>query len=522
MFLRCISLLFFLAVCFWSSAGHAEVEHCANFPSDPACRTGQPEGALPKSSVTIKPDSGNKPMNPRGMYRIEFKCSSKGTVPVDTTGLFSRLNVASSLLVAVSDQNTGTTPTPTTSKAMLSIYNVGGPSTNRNSYINEACGRRAFFLAPRQPLYLIGASSYVETREVGPALKFVEGAISIVSSIWPLFTGLPIPANPGNQLKAINSTDPAIQSFLSVFNNGLTDLKSPALTEGHTAINAQFATVHVYVTALRSIVGLNNEQFKVDLETMLESMAKLNITGASDNTAIAAACSAAENSLQTKNNLSREDIAYSMVYLARNAGLLNAQQFIRCLGRDYALIAAKNFVDGLDDARKFDEATVKTVLPDIPTTPQPEFRAVQFRMNRLMGELGAYAAQNPLPSFEQSLLAKNDMAPTVQIDDATGISRTSSGTIPSVDLLSDLKAQHFTRFGCIMPDNDSLMFFLILPERPAQPDKGFKFSEVRLARGWLNQDTKLARLELTAENNQIAAVVNYNKGGCGAATFAEK
>ena len=66
------------------------------------------------------------------------------------------------------------------------------------------------------------------------------------------------------------------------------------------------------------------------------------------------------------------------------------------------------------------------------------------------------------------------------------------------------------------------MFFHGLPERPVQPYKGYKYSEVVLMRGWVNKDTKLSHVQKSDEGDMVTAVIKYVGGACNGATFADK
>lgn len=496
------------------SSVEAQIDYCGNFPHSPRCVRNKEKsaGGVANTTVNIKRVGQNKTLNPRGLYRVEFVCSENGVLPVETKSALLTQNITASLLIGVSDTNTGAAPTPQNSKAILSVYNIGGVATNRTSYVNQACNNHPFFISPRRPLYLTAATANVKTNELGTIPKVIEGAVNIVSSVWPLFTGLPIPAAPATRLTAVKNTSGPVDAFISIFDAGLTDTKSMDLREGRTTISSDYATVEVYVTAIRSIVGVS-EQFKTDLEDRLETMVKLGVSGTSTIPAIRSACLGAAETLKTQNNFSREDIAYSLMVLGRKSGFVNASQFINCLGYEYAAIAAKSYSGDLSIERRFSEDDVPVVLPGgISLFPQPEFKDVKTRLEGLMRNLRKFAAQTPLPEFSQSVLAKTGMANEVGIQDEAEITGVSAQKISSSDLLKAFKEKGFVRFGCLSADNDSLMFFLALPEKPINPEKGFSFSETLVMRGWINKDTKLNRVEIIRDEELAATVSSTCKG----------
>jgi hypothetical protein len=480
----------------------------------------EPAKAQSSTSPEIIQDHPTKTLNPAGLYRVEFVCRARGTLPVSDFNVFVNTATAASFLIAVSDQNTGSTPTPDTSKALLSVYNIGGPSTSRTSYVNQVCNGHPFFVAPRKPLMLIAAESKIDTHTLGPALKAIEGGISILSSSQPLFTGQVVPGTEARRLSAVTNSAAPISGFVAAFDKGLTGLQPKALTEGHTLVRANYATVDVYVTALRSIVGVkDNGQFRTDLEGMISTMFKPGISGTSINEAIDTACLAAGNSLNRLNNLSREDIAFSLILVGQTAGLTAASQYIHCLGEYASVAVKKDFISKLDAKYRFDDGVIKTVLPNKAVYPQPDFKTVRDDLVDLMGSMRGYVTLASPPDFNQTTLGRTGMATDVALSDEADISSTPSsatdGKVHSADLMKDLKNKGFTRFGCLMPDTGAVTFFLGLPEKPAQADKGYQPKEAILMRGWVNSDTKLSRLRITVEGDQIDAVVKYNKNICG-------
>lgn len=501
--------LFFLGV---FASGSAKASLCDNFPHDSHCIAGHEVAGL-----KVQPKSTNKKLAPRGLYRVEIVCHSTGSLSPDVFDYFVKKELAAGLIVALSEENTGTTPTSEKSKMMMSAYNVGGPATSRTSYMNKACGGIPFFIAPRHPLYVIASESNIETNVLGPALKALESVINIVSSIWPLFTGAEIPESSGKKLGALKDTGKPVQDFISAFDKGRTDIQADLLTEGRTTITARFATVDIFVTPLRSIVLADGGQFQTALDDMLIQMTpKTAISNAADNPTNASACYAIATHLDELQNLSREDIAYSLIVLAKLAGLQQAAQYIYCLGRDYALVAVdQNFVDKLGAGKRFSKENVRTVLPDIPVFPQPDFADVQSQLSSIMGYLRVYEVTVPTPDFANSSLGRLGMTAEVEVNDPEGVVLSSPpAPVKSVDLLKAIKDKGYTRFGCLSPDNRAVAFFFALPEK-APSDKGYTLDDVLLLRAWVNGDTKFFRLELSQDGGQIDAIIQKYKNKCG-------
>lgn len=499
----------------------------AAFPSTEAAAQGWFGGssAPPSDPPTIVRDNAKRTLSPNGLYRVEFVCKTfRGGLTEDQFSWFIQNNKAASLLLSVSDQNIGSTPTADNSKALLSVYNIGGPSTSRTRYINDACNGHPFFVAPRRPLYLIAAEANIDTRVLGPALKGLESVLKIVSSIWPLFAGAAIPAAVGTRISAVSDTAPSIQSFVSAFDSGLTGITPKELTEGHTRVTARFGTVDVYVTALRSIVGVpDNGQFKTDLEDAITKIVKPQISGTTEISAIETACRGVAGTLERLNNLSREDIAFSLVLISQTSGLTSPVQVIRCL-KDYAFLAVQNkFTDRLPKSLRFGEADVRNVIDDGPISIQPDFQTAKPALTSLMGQLKRYVAAETAPPFEGAL-GKAMLTPILFEDEAEllsdGVNTDGSGRIVTADVLAALKAKGYRRFGCLYPDNGAVAFFLALPDRGSLP-KGYKIADALLMRVWLTE-RKVAKLRVSVEGDQIAAVVKGNSGLCGLdATFAD-
>lgn len=515
---------FVIAVSLGASTSSARAECGQLF--QPACP--------PAPTLTVKPEKGTKLPNPRGMYRVEIQCKSHGTLPVETLDNLIRTNVSASLLLAISDQNAGTVPQADKAKVFVSVYNVGGTHSNRTSYINDTCNHRPFFVATREPLYVIAAASNISTRELGPFLATVQSALGIASAARPLFAGSLSPS--GGVLSAIENTESHVGSFIASFNDGHSPVRAVPLYEGKTTIRADYADIFVNVTALRSIVGLNNSQFTVDLENMLDTMIKPTINSSMTVDELVANCLGAVNQLQNKNNLSSDDVAYSLAYVARNAGL-PAQKIIQCLGKDYALAVANKSQDGWRLPQKFDEAAVRTVLPDNPVYPQPEFQSVKYPLIRLADEMAKFVGTNPTPTvddFNKSLL-HNFLSDMVEVRDLSGQickSQTAStdavtpscgpdtfGKISAATLMADFIAAKFTRFGCLAPSSDSVAYLLAIQKSPQDSTKGYQLSDALSMHVWVDQRQMAYRLLITNEDDVISTAISANHSYCGDLIF---
>jgi hypothetical protein len=425
------------------------------------------------------------------------------------------------MLVAIAEQDIGSTPTPDSSKAMLSVYNVGGPVTNRTDFINHACNHRPFFIPARKPLTLIAVESNIETNTLGPFLQAIESAIKVVSSAWPIFAGVPIPAAAGKTLTAINDTAAPIGLFVAAMDKGLLKHDPEDLTEGRTRINGRFATVDVYVTKLVSITGVNdNGQFRTDLETLVSKMVTLDgiKPATSTNADIEASCSGQAAKLARLNNFSKEDIAFSLILAGQTSGFLTKAQYIHCLGADYAPVAYdEEFVDSLPVAKQFDKNDIAVVYP-AGVTSQPDFQDVRSQLGSLMTYLRAYQQlPSPPADFTMTTLGKVGMTNDVQIVDDADIVKAedaTSGVIKAPALMKALKDKGFTRFGCLMRNQVGTAFFLALPEKPTS-DKGFQPKESLLIEAWVDPKVKINRVRLSVDGDIIAAAAKNNAGACG-------
>jgi hypothetical protein len=419
-------------------------------------------------------------------------------------------NIAASHLIAISYENTGVMPPPDNSKMLTAVYILGGNISDRRSYINHACNS-TFFVGARKPLYIVAGNSDVKTFEPGPGLKAIEAAISVVSAAWPLFTGLPVPAQPATRLSAVKNAEGPIAQFLQAFNNGLTQIEASPLYEGEHKIETSYSTVRVYVTRLNSIVGLNNNRFTVALEDDLSTLFKEQISGTIEATKLKTNCLAAINIMKNSYNLATQDIAYGLSHLAKNGGLTK-DQIISCLTRDYALIAAEKYVNSDWEAQqRFTAEDVKSILAETPMVSQPEFKRVAFELHHLMTVMRNYAAD----SSDRSASALNSrLASPIEAADATGTLANANEKLTNVALVNQLREKGFTKFGCLVPDPGALAMFLAVPEKPAQMPM-YKYDEALLFRTWFNSQRQATRMEILFSGNDIKNAVDKNAGTCG-------
>jgi hypothetical protein len=482
------------------------------------------------AGLNVDPPKDHKTLDPNRTYLVKVTCSPRGALPVGTIEGLVRQNIAATHLLAISDANTNAFPAADKAKAFIAVYAVSGDTTNRTSYINEACST-SFFLTARKPLFLLTNASKVTTNELGTGLKFVEAGLSLLSSVWPLFTGLPIPSNPGNRFKAVKDASGPIDQFITIFNRGASPMRPYNLYEGTYTIKTDYSLVKVNVQPLISIVGLKNKNFTVQYQDAIAQVFKDKLSSSMSSDQSEGACLAISNQMRDQQAISSLDIAYGLAFLARDAGL-RAEQIIRCLGKRYASQAVQFVTKDWDERQAFDANTVSIVWPPGNLTlAQPEYRTVKPVLINAMGAMRAYAIKDA-PSEADKTAISVFLAPTLNFADqsnqlsgpATATADSPDGpgnavpspfkTIENWKLLNQLRAT-YRRFGCLYHDNDSLAMFLAIPESPKPGKMTYQITDVLVLRLWLNAKQQISQLQIDFDGGDIGAAVKANGNACG-------
>jgi hypothetical protein len=474
------------------------------------------------SAVTIKSPNRQVELDPFGIYRVDIVCHQK-TLPVDDLAQFMKNNVTASLLFAITDQNyTGVFPSPDRAKAIVSVYAVGGGTTNRSSFINLACNT-TFFVPARKKLYLVAASAKIDNHVLGPAGNGIYDAVNVVSSAWSLFIGAAIPGAAGRRVSAIKDSEGPVASILTHYDKGHSPTANKMLYQGTQKIEAEYGWATVSVTRLRSIVDLSAtdpklKHFRADLQDTISTVYKGGLKSSDSLDQISASCRGEDDNMRNLANFGSYDSAYSLSFLARLAGF-SAEQIIHCLGKDYALTAAHDFmklpfVDEKTTWHKeeqFTENDVNVVLP--PATSkilQPQFKDVSKRLGAILGGMRLYSTlEKPTPTDKVALSAF--LAESVDAADSTGLLEKPDELIANDKLMERLSEKKITRFGCLMADADSLAMFLGVPEKPSQGLK-YQLNEVVLMRLWLNASQSLSSLAISYDEPTIQTII---KNSCG-------
>jgi hypothetical protein len=359
------AVVFLSAMTIRSALAQVGGGYCEDHPNAAGCPGHPAQSASASKVVTVIQPRNSTDLDPTRTYLVTITCKDHGTLPVGTIEGLVRQNVAASFLIAISDTNTPVFPTAASAKAYTAVYVIGGDTASRSSYVNTACNTQ-FFLTARRPLYLLANASRVSTNEAGTGLKLIEQGLSVISSIWPLFTGLPVPTRQNTEFTAVKNASGPIDQVISTFNRGAGDTKPYLLKAGKNpkkdtyTIRADYATVTVIVSPLLSIVGLDNKTFTAEFEDAVSQVFATNLTPNQTSDQVEAPCRGISNRLAALG-FSSLDTTYALAYIAKNTGF-GAETIIHCLGRDRALEAVQFASHWQEASQKFDADAVKTVF----------------------------------------------------------------------------------------------------------------------------------------------------------------
>jgi hypothetical protein len=491
------------------------------------------------AGLSVVPPRKKTVPDPNRTYLVTVSCTrprGKAALPLQSSGGFWwQTNTAATHLLAITDSNTNTFPTPDKAKAFIAVYAISGDDTNRTSYVNEACNTK-FFLSIRKPLYLLTNALKTDSNVLGPGLKVAEAGLAIASSIWPLFTGLPIPSSPSARFSAVKNSSGPIADFVASFNKGASPTVAYRLYADNYIIDTDYSHVVVNVSPLVSIVGLKDTVVTAEYQDALTQVFKDKLSSGLTSDTVVGPCLSMSNQMRDQQGISSLDIAYGLLFLSVDAGL-QREQIIRCLGSRYASQAVQFVKKDWDTNQKFSSEDVATVLPSASLTPpQPNFdRNIKLRLADVMGAMRTYAIikddavtdadKSGLSAFLAPTLSINNKSDQVSLPVAVVTSdagvKKGAGDQPVSPFkpvlnwqLMDALKKKYTRFGCLYHDNDSLALFLAIPEAPTTQEK-YQISDVLPLRLWLNSKQQVSQLQIVFDGADIAAAIKANSTACG-------
>lgn len=385
----------------------------------------------------------------RRIYRISFKCtkvaSLTGSIPAKA---LIRTNESNTHVVVIADS----VPTrdasdklklPENVVALLPVFMVRKGRADPDN--RSACPNDTYVYGGRK-LYLMGVASFSTVHEPGFLISLGYGIAGLIPPLWSMFKGN-IPADISAKVTNYSATEDPLKKTLSALNDDENFSVTQEMGPGRYRVDTAFSRVDIQVSYIRSVLREGGPKvqnaFRKQLDSAPEKLTTTDIKGT---------CAKLANALAKLGFSKEEDIPYALAYRGIDAGF-SASQASECLGRDFALRAAKMkdaWVDALDWQTLSEEQATQDYPPQGSSPPYQAAYSVNKKFTEKFTRFLARVtgAANPAPE-DQAVLNKLLGNPFALQDETSSKAFSGAGPVTSGEaLVLALTKSGYRRFGC--------------------------------------------------------------------------
>jgi hypothetical protein len=487
--------------------------------------------ASPPISYTLDQSGPHQDLKDRTLYEVKFSCKRGAGLSDDSNVLhaianfFVHPNESANQYMVISNDMAVPDPSdaakiklPEKAITILPVFSI----KNTTAISNFSACEKSIYVQSTQRIYLIPTVAWSKKYTEGGGLAALYQATKLISPLWSLFNPASIPAAIASKIANAQATEDPIKAILTAMNNDSNYGENVRLRTGRYIINTKYSTVTVTVSPLSSIVSAASDELRQDFRSALDSATKIETTN------FTGTCSQIGANLEKVGFSREQDVPYALAYLAANA-LSQPIDIIHCLGRDYAVRAAKLgpiLWSNIPESRFVSEQAASDVYP--PSLAggriQPDFSTIDGALDNFVRSLSRVAKnQGPDGVIPSNYIAdlKGEMTPTVVIND-----KTDAGDFLGVAPVDSLKlgvlltGKGFFRFGCYAqitaekfgnnPDGAVAMFIMFRAAKDASSTPLATAVGVRpfFDRGLISQ------LTITDRRQWITAVLDANAWNC--------
>jgi hypothetical protein len=284
---------------------------------------------------------------------------------------------------------------------------------------------------------------------------------SIVTSLAPVITGVPIGQKAAADLASGQAAIDPIADLTSIFNPGEATNKQlqPALNVGTSIVHTNYSDISVTVRLLDSAAREANPVYRQTLEAKALSVAAtapgLDLT---KDSSLFAFCQNVEQSLLSVGFHSQDDQIVGAIHAALQKGANTQGQIYACLGSDQADVAVND--GNIIWADVSSGATLTTAYNNSrrmqpPSLPQPPSEYVVARLDRLAKAIGGYN-KNASPNATQLANVQQYLSDDVTIQDSDdvidSVANSQPGAAGLLKFLSDAGYYHVGFVAALPPD----------------------------------------------------------------------
>ncbi len=496
-------------------AQEAKAQECVNW-SVYSCKNyapsakpaASPQDRFPLGIISPKDEAK---LDVRTLYRVDVTCNSTKLLPAAHSGIFSRTDLVTSHLVAITDQALTGTTLPTQAKALIPVYSVSTANANQANFTNRACNT-SFFITGKEALFIAASTNKATSTTPSLITNLFFAGLKVFNPISPLLVGTEAAALLKPSLDAVGATQGPLKDLFAQFNKGTTQTISTPVFVGEQNIRTEYSRTRIIVTPIASVVQTDEPSFVVAYENSL--------TGPSDELAKGAAEDAARDLCKRDGNqlLSRNfpayDVAYGLTYITRTSGI-SKEKSVACLGDLYGPLSVESFTCP-SPARGL--KCVWNRFPDPLTLddfkhryPKQQYKVVFFKGLRNAMAKYANGVSDPAETHAELTTYLEDEVDLENLDERLP---GKGGKISAADLMQRLIDKGLTKFGCEAKDNQAAGLLFAFPGAPGT-DGLYKPDEVVALRNWIGASGKVFKVEAFFQPGLVADVAKPTLMWCG-------
>jgi hypothetical protein len=419
-------------------------------------------GAADKSPITfnITSPGQHSDLNDHQIYEIKYVCGPKQDLPTNFTqfdtsmaGALFHINrsVVHQIMVTTglpsADPSTLKIVLPTSSLSLFTLFGVSATAGVLGDW-RTLCSQ-SIYVEGGAALYLIATASWSKQYTEGPVLAALYAFGSAISPLWSLFLSPTVPPAVTSKVTNADATEAPLKAILADLSTDLTFGKSTQLKTGVYHVTTTYSDVTITVSKVSSLVrapggGQLLQEFRKQVDGATEKISATNVR----NT-----CDLLATDLGNTGFSQDEDVPYGLAYIASRS-LSTKPDMLTCLGQDYALAAAKlgpilwsymppSKAVSVQDAQD-------TFPPPLTQDLQPPYATVDQVFNDFVLNLNRLGQDKPQITAQALPLLKNDIAPTVLINDHTSsfLFTNYKTALDAQGLSQALAGLNMHRFGC--------------------------------------------------------------------------